>query len=318
MPAYKEITLKKMGNYWALYLFILPSVILVSIFSYYPVANAAFHAFYRWNGDDVEEFIAFNHFIDALHDNVLWYGFMVIMILIVANILKMIPSILTAVAINRLKNEKYSYIYKVLFVIPMIIPGMVGLLIWKFFFDPSGGILNQMLEASYMMNFLQWIDGNIFHWGIFEVGRNPVWLGDMKLIIPSLIIWGFPWVGTVSVLIYLAGLQGIDGSIYEAADIDGISSFRKFLNIELPLIMTQVRITMVLMIISTLDSFGLILVLFGPGGGPGGVANVPGLYMFANAFVYQKVGYACAVALILFVFILFLTEINNRYVRVDK
>jgi ABC-type sugar transport system permease subunit len=72
------------------------------------------------------------------------------------------------------------------------------------------------------------------------------------------------------------------------------------------------------MIIATLQGYGLIYVLFGTSGGPKGVAMVPGLYMFKNAFEAGRAGYACAIGLVLFVFILLLTEINNRYVRVEK
>ena len=137
-------------------------------------------------------------------------------------------------------------------------------------------------------------------------------------MIPSLIFWGFPWVGTVGVLIYLTGLAGIDDSVYEAADLDGVSWLQKFVYIEFPLLMTQVRINLILMIIGTLQAYGHILVLLGDTGGPKGVALVPGLYMFRTAFTELYAGKACAIGLVIFVFILILTEINNRYVRVEK
>ena len=153
---------------------------------------------------------------------------------------------------------------------------------------------------------------------MFEAGINPVWLNDSHLVLPALIIWGFPWVGVVGVLIYLAGLQGIGESVYEAADLDGVTAFQKFLHIELPLIMTQVRINLVLMIIRTFQMYAFILILFGIEGGPNGKLLVPDLYMFRSAFVEGYAGYACAIGIILFVFILMLTELNNRFVRVEK
>jgi ABC-type sugar transport system permease subunit len=253
----------------------------------------------------------------ATGDKVLWQGFRVTFILVIANLFKMIPSIATAVVIHRLRSEKWKYWYRVLFVIPMIIPAMVYLLLWKFFYDPTQGILNQLLTSSGLMNGLGVLD-NLFHWGVFQAGQVPSWLGDAKLVIPSLIFWGFPWVGVVGVLIYLAGLQSISEDVYEAADLDGVGPFQKFLWIELPLIMTQVRINLIMMILGTLKGYGDILVILGDSGGPQGVAMVPGLYMFRNAFVEGYAGKGCAVGLLLFVFILIMTEINNRYVRVDK
>jgi ABC-type sugar transport system permease subunit len=315
--AAKEITFKRLGRYWPLYLLVLPSVAIVALFSYFPVASAVYHAFFRWNGDYINELTWFMNFEEAFRDPVLWRGFGIIGILVIANLFKMIPSIITAIVINRLSSPKASYLYKVLFVIPMIIPGMVWLLIWKFFYDPTYGILNQILSVTGILPLLCNLDA-FFHWGIFTAGVSPVWLGDTNLIIPSLIFWGFPWVGIVGVLIYLAGLQSIDESVYEAASIDGITSIKKILYIELPLIMGQIRLNLVLMIIGTLQDFGLILVLFGVGGGPNGVAMVPGLYMYAAAFAQGRAGYACAIGLIMFVFILILTELNNRFVRVDK
>jgi raffinose/stachyose/melibiose transport system permease protein len=133
-----------------------------------------------------------------------------------------------------------------------------------------------------------------------------------------MIFWGFPWVGVVSVLLYLAGLGNIDQSVYEAADIDGCGWFRKFLNIELPLITTQIRLNLVLMIIHTLKGWGLVFIIWGDGGGPGGAVMLPGLYMFRKAFTDLQVGYGCAIGLMLFALILVLTLLNNKYVRVEK
>jgi raffinose/stachyose/melibiose transport system permease protein len=272
----------------------------------------------------------------ALHaggDAALWSGFSVIAVLVVANIVKMIPSIATAVVVNRLKSDAANYWYRVLFVVPMIIPGMVYLLIWKFFFN-SDGLFNLLLRKTGIMHLLYLFDARLQR-GVFldaaeaaelslqqimelASSATPTWLGSEELVLPAFIIWGFPWVGVVGVLIYLAGLQSIDSSVYEAADLDGVGPFGKFLNIELPLILTQVRINLVLMIIGTLQMYGMILVLYGVEGGPNGRMMVPGLLMFRSAFVEGYAGYACAIGLILFFLILILTEINNRFVRVEK
>jgi ABC-type sugar transport system permease subunit len=147
---------------------------------------------------------------------------------------------------------------------------------------------------------------------------SPAWLGDSNLALPAMVFWGFPWVGVVSVLLYLAGLGNIDQSVYEAADIDGCSWIRKFFNIELPLITTQVRLNLVLMIINTLKGWGLVYIIWGDSGGPGGAVMLPGLYMFRNAFTDMRAGYACAIGLLLFALIVVLTLLNNKYVRVEK
>jgi raffinose/stachyose/melibiose transport system permease protein len=250
-------------------------------------------------------------------DKVLWGSFSVIAILVMFNIVKMIPSVITAVVIHRLRSDKANYWYRVLFVIPMIIPGMVGLLLWKFFFNPNEGLFNRILLKTHIMDVLIWLDGKL-DWGVFHEGVMPVWLGDEKLVLPAFILWGFPWIGVVGVLIYLSGLQSIPNSVYEAADLDGAGPIDKLFHIELPLILTQIRINMVLMIIGTLKSYAMILILFGDSGGPGGKLMVPGLLMFRTAFKDGAAGYACAIGLVIFFFILMLTELNNRYIRVEK
>lgn len=426
----KYVSIRRLSAYWRLYLFAAPAALLVSVFAYFPAASAIYHAFFRWNGSYVKEFVGLYNFhqllgwspflwlvmalwvvllmtvlvgrplwlagrapwglvalvallgvvlfaaadtstvlsmkageawvwygralwatvlgiglhqifrkgwsqmvqgvlvlygflwffyqsMNATGDQTLWSGFGVIFVLVLANLVKMVPSIATAVVIHRLKSEQWQYIYRVLFVVPMIVPAMVGLLVWKSFYDPTQGILNRILVGSGFIDVLVWTDG-LFGWDVFRAGFNPSWLGDASLVIPSLIFWGFPWVGTVGVLIYLTGLAGIDESIYEAANIAGASSLQKFFYIEFPLILTQVRINLVLMIIGTLQTYGQILVLLGDSGGPKGVALVPGLYMFRSAFVELYAGKACAIGLIVFFFILILTEINNRLVRVEK
>lgn len=302
---------------WRLYLFVLPPLALILTFSYFPVASAIYHSFFRWSGGDIKTFVGLENFVRLLSDDVLWRSFGTVFILVVANLLKLAPSMLVAVLIHRLVSDRSQYWYRVLLVLPMIVPGLVTLFIWKSFFDPNSGALNAVLDATGGKGLLVWLDG-LFNWGIFVADRPIGWLSQPDLIVPAMIIWGFPWIGTVGVLLYLAGLQGIGTEVYEAADIDGIGPFQKFLYIELPLLLSQVRLTLILLIIGTLQGFGLQLLLLGDGGGPGGRGMVPGLWMYNRAFVVGEFGYACAVGLVIFVFILALTWVNNRYVRVEK
>lgn len=312
-----SVSRKKALHEWKLYLFIVPSLVAVGMFAYFPALSAIYHSFFRWSGGEVKEFVGLDNFVTALHDPVFWGSFGVIAVLVVANIFKMIPSITLAVLIHRLRSDRWQYWYRVMVVLPMIVPGLVTLFIWKFFYDPNFGVLNKVLDATGLKSVLVRLD-HLFGWGVFHADVPIAWLGEPGLIIPALIIWGFPWIGAVGVLIFLAGLQSIGTEVYEAADLDGVTPFQKFLHIEFPLIMTQVRLMLVLMVISTLQGYGLQFLLLGEDGGPGGRGMVPGLWMFNRAFIAGELGYACALGLFLFVFILVLTLINNKYVRVDK
>jgi ABC-type sugar transport system permease subunit len=302
---------------WKLYLFVVPSILLVATFAYFPAASAIYHSFFDWSGGETKQLIGFDNFKRAWNDKVLADSFKTVSILIVFNLFKMIPSIIMAVLIHRLKSDSWQYIYRVMLVVPMIVPSLVTLFIWKFFFDPNLGVLNNVLDFTGLKSTLVWVD-NLLGLGIFYDNVPIGWLSQPELILPALFIWGFPWIGAVGVLIYLAGLQGIGQEVYEAAELDGVGPFQKFLYIELPLILTQVRLSLVLLIIGTLQGYGLQLLLLGESGGPGGRGMVPGLWMYNRAFIAGEFGYACAVGMVLFVFILVLTLINNKYVRVDK
>ncbi len=312
-----SITRKKALREWKLYLFVLPSLLMICTFSYFPAGSALYHSFFDWSGGDTKEFIRLGNFERIIGDKIFWQSFITIFILVIANVFKLIPSIAIAVLIHRMLSDRMQYWYRVLVVIPMLVPSIVTLFIWKFFYDPNLGILNNVLDKTGLKNVFVWLDGKL-GWGIFDADQPIGWLSTPELIIPSLIFWGFPWIGAVGVLIYLAGLQGIDKELYEASDIDGAGPFQKFFYIEFPLIMTQVRLTLILMVIGTLQGYGQQYLLLGENGGPARAGMTPGLWMFNRAFFNGEFGYACALGLILFFVILALTWVNNKYVRVER
>jgi len=311
------ISRSKANREWRLYFFVVPSLIMVAVFAYFPAASAIYHSFFDWQGGETKQFIGWGNFQRIWNDGVLWSSFMTVGALIIFNLFKMIPSIAMAVMIHRLRSDRWQYLYRVLLVVPMIVPGLVTLFIWKFFFDPNLGLLNRILDATGLKSVLVQVD-QWFGWGVFYAEAPIGWLSQPDLILPALFLWGFPWIGAVGVLIYLAGLQSIGTEIYEAAELDGIGPIQKFFYIELPLILTQVRLSLTLLVISTFQGYGLQLLLLGDSGGPGGRGMTPGLWMYNRAFIAGEFGYACAVGMVLFVFILVLTLINNRFVRVEK
>ncbi len=321
--ARERVRLSQLRSHWPLYVLLLPALILIGLFMYYPAFSGIYYSFHTWNGDELSTWVGLDNYIAALADKELIHSFGVVGILFVASLFKMIPSIVTAVVIHRVTSDRARYIYRLLFVVPMVIPWMVVLLIWKFFYDPLVGLLNSFLQATSLMELLvganAWLlEKGIVEAEVFVANSPPAWLGQTHLVLPAVIFWGFPWIGIIGVLIYLSGLEKIPTSVYECADLDGVGWLGKFFYIELPLIATQVRVNLVLMIIGVLKGFGLILVLLGAEGGPGGAANVPGLYMYYNAFIERRAGYACAIGILLFFIIVMLTYVNNKYVRVEK
>jgi len=296
------VSWRKLKRYWPVYFLLGVPLGLVVVFNYYPIANGFVHIFYRWNGDNIEEFSGLQNIWKMFGDADLWASFSVVIIFILANLVKMIPAIFVAVVLHHVWSGRWQYVYRVCFVIPMIVPAMVGILLWKYFYEPNAGVLNELLRALRILGPTETVQ----------------WLSREGLVIPALIFQGFPWVGAFSVLLYLAGLQNIPKSLYESAALDGAGPLQVFWYVELPLIMTQVRISLVLMMIGTIRGWEFVYLFVGESGGPNGVATVPGLLIFREAFSQGFFGYGCAVGFLIFVITLALTWVNNRYLRVEK
>ncbi|HEY5707171.1 MAG TPA: ABC transporter permease subunit [Terrimicrobiaceae bacterium] len=309
----KKVRWKHVKYHWEIYLFIVPALVLIVLFQYYPAASGIFHSFYRWNGADISEFVGLKNYTELLRSPDFWQSFRVALLLGLWNVVKMVPAIAVAVWIHRCSSERMQYFYRLLFVVPMVIPALVVALIWRsFFFEASQGYLNQFLEASGLFALLCRLDA-FFGWGgIFLEGTRPAWLGDPRLILVSCVIWGFPWVGSFAVLTHLAKLQNIPKEIYEAASIDGATWWTKFTRIEIPLIMSSIYLMLVFVIIGTIKDAGMIIALTGGmDGGPGGKATVPALFMLRKAFINQEMGAACAVGIILTLVIMALQKLSS-------
>ena len=271
----KKIRWKQVKHHWEIYLFIVPALVLIVLFQYYPAASGIFHSFYRWNGADISEFIGLKNYTELLKSPDFWQSFRVALLLGLWNVVKMIPAIAVAVWIHRCSSERMQYLYRLLFVVPMVVPALVIALIWRsFFFEATQGYLNQFLDASGLFPLLCNLDA-FFGWGgIFLEGTRPAWLGDPRLILVSCVVWGFPWVGSFAVLTHLAKLQNIPKEIYEAASIDGATWWTKFTRIEIPLIMSSIYLMLVFVIIGTIKDAGMIIALTGGmDGGPGGTGD---------------------------------------------
>ena len=197
--------------------------------------------------------------------------------------------------LHKLKSEKCSNVYRFLFILPALVPGMVNMLIWtKIVFSPfSNGLMNSIL-ANFGMDTQGWY-----------MQENQALL--------SMILTGFPWVSGTSFLIYLAGLNNIPDSVYEALDLDGAGTWKRIFFIDLPLLKSQIKYFVMLGIIGGMQSFSMQLVF--TSGGPNYATTVPGYYMYEKAFFSGEFGYAAAIGFFLFLITLIITVINNKFMK---
>jgi len=288
--------LQRIFRYKESYLLLLPTFILILIFNYYPAASALYHSFFDWNGANINKFSGINNFIVMAHDTILWQSFgNLLQLTLISVVISLIFPLGAAALIFHLRDLRLAYFYRVLFVVPLVVPSLVVLLIWRFIYSPNLGLLNQILKIVHLEG---WV--------------RP-WLGDFTLALYAIMFIGFPWVAGIGTLIYLAGFQGIPAELLDSAAIDGASTRQRFFFIEIPLVMSQIKLVLILTIIGSIQSFTTILVM--TNGGPGTKTMVPGLFLYRNAMQYNKMGYACAIGTVLFLITLVLTYLNTRYLK---
>ena len=276
------------------YLFLLPTFALLILFNYYPALSALYHSLFNWNGANLAKWVGFANFIQIFKDPIMINSFKNMGILTGFQLAISITFPLGAAAlIFHLRDTRFAYFYRVLYVIPMVVPSMVTMMIWKFIYNPQIGLLNTLLKGLNL--------------------PTRVWLGDFKFALYAVIAVGFPWIAGTSMLIYLAGFQSIEKSLLDASAIDGASGLGRFWHIELPLVLSQIKLIVILTMIGAIQGFAGILVM--TGGGPGTTTMVPGLWLYKNAMNYNKMGYACAIGTFLFAITLFLTFLNLRFVQ---
>jgi raffinose/stachyose/melibiose transport system permease protein len=278
------------------YLLLAPSVLLLLIFNYYPAFLAFYDSLFKVDYGLNGVFIGLANFINLFKDpEFLGTIPRVLQLTVFSAVTVITVPVIVAEWIFRLQSKRAQYFYRILMIWPAIVPGVVTILIWQFIYDPYSGLLNALLR------FL----------GLGSLTQD--WLGDPNIALYSVMGSSFPFVGGIAVLIYLAGLQSISSEVFDSAAMDGAHGIRRFFSIDLPLIIGQIKLNLVLAIISSVQNFAGILIL--TNGGPANATEVPGLYMYKVAFQYNEIGYASAIGVLIFLCILVLTFLNMRYLR---
>jgi ABC-type sugar transport system permease subunit len=265
------------------YLFILPLMLGTLAFSYYPAISGIVTSFFKWDGTGTREFIGIGNYIELFNDEIFLNSIITMIVLLIPRLLiGVFMPLLFAELIFNTKNKKLQSFYRVAVLIPMIAPGVVGMLIWQNIFEPSTGLYSQLLT------FL----------GILKPGEVVDFLNDPKWVISTVIILGFPWTNGTSILIYISGLNAISEEVIEASKLDKCSTWKRIRKIDLPLLLGQVRYFFIFGLIGLLQDYGIQIVL--TNGGPGYSTYVPGWYMYRLAFTSGRYGYASAVGIFLF------------------
>jgi raffinose/stachyose/melibiose transport system permease protein len=283
----------------ALYAIVAPTFILLAIFSLVPFVIAIGTSFFDYEVGGDAAFVGLANYAEYLRDYTFLKSFGNMFFLTAFHVVAvMIVPLVVAKLIFSLSSERASYFYRILFLFPIVVPNVAVYLIWRGVIYNEDGLVNNVLELV----------------GLSSLARG--WFSDPDSVLWAIAFIGFPFAGGINILIYYAGLTAIPESVHEAATIDGATGLRKFLLIDVPLVMSQIKLLVMLTVIGGIQSFEAIYIL--TIGGPGFESMVPGLWMYQNAFMFQRMGYACAIGVILFLLILGLTILNMRYFKTSE
>ena len=277
------------------YLFISPWILGMVFFALGPILASFGLAFTRWNLFTEPEYVGWANFQKLAHDPLFYKSvFNTIYYTVFAVPLGLVLALGLAMLVNhRLRGVNF---FRTAFFLPNVVAGIAMLLLWKWLFDPNFGLINLFLDWTGLMAALEWIG----------LGR-PQWISSRTGAMPGMIfmsIWGLGG----SMMIFLAGLQNIPRELIEAAELDGAGPWKRFRYVTLPLLTPTIFFLMMVGVIASLQIFNQAYVM--TQGGPAHATLFYVLYLFQTAFERFQMGYACAMALVLFIITLIVSLIQ--------
>lgn len=275
-------------------LFMSPWIVGFGLFMAYPILASFYFSFCDYSVLEPPVWIGAENYTELMSDKVFWIS--------LGNTayyagvsLPLGMAVALAVAILLNTQVRGMAVYRTIFFLPAIVPIVAMAILWMWIFNGQYGVLNYALAAVGVPS-----------------KYLPTWLDDATWAMPALIIMGLWGIG-YSVVIYLAGLQDIPVSLYESADIDGATWWQKTIHITIPMLSPVIYFNLIMGIIATFQIFAAPYIM--TEGGPERATTFYTLYLYNLAFGELRMGYACAMAWILFVIILLLTLLATRATR---
>jgi len=275
------------------YLFALPMIAGVCIFTLYPLISSLYHSFTNWSGVGAAKWVGLQNFRYLLTDDPTFWPSLKVTVYYMA--LSVPAGMIAGLGLAMLLNRAFAgvRVFRTIFYLPVVLPSIAVLTLWKYIFDPSYGLANEILSDLHL--------------------PTSQWLAGKWTAMPSIVVVGLWSVGG-SMIIFLAALQNVPAELYEAARVDGAGAVRLFRSITLPMMTPILLLQLVLGLSAAFQTFNQVQVL--TKGGPGTSTNLYMFKIYNDAFGnYTQLGLASAEAWILLIIVLTITALTLRTSR---
>ena len=287
--------MKKNNDLFFSILFILPALALFCVLLLNPIVQAVYQSFFEWKGIAGTSMkpVGINNYVRIFSDPLFWNSLRNSLIFMIGGFCVLMPLsfILALIITSPIKGVRF---YKTAFFMPVMLPITAVGLMWVYILEPNWGLVNTTLKGM----------------GLDQMALN--WLGT-----PTLNVWVVvlinEWIyAGLNMLIFASGLIAIDGNLYEAAQIDGTTSWQRMRYITLPLTKNSFKIFSVMCVTGCLKTFDLIYAM--TKGGPNQTSETPASFLYAQAFSYRQFGMGNAVGTVILVLGLILSVTINKMV----
>ena len=274
--------------------FALPWLIGICVFWIYPTLASAYYSFTEFNAVQTPKWVGLRNYVELFTEdpefvqaiwNTLYFAGVSIVL-----------AILFAFGLAMLLNARVHFqtVYRTIYFLPTLVPEVALALVWVYLFTPITGLVNLPFD---------WL-------GL----KGPCWLTCPQWSIPTLILLAL-WIIGQQIILYLAGLQDVPQELYDASDVDGANFWRKLWNVTIPMMTPVIFFHLVTSVIGAMQFFAIPYVMTGGTGFPAGTTMFYSIYLYKNAFHYFSMGYASAMAWLLFLITLAITLVIFRSAR---
>ena len=275
--------------------FVSPWLIGFLVFLALPVGMSLYYSLSHYSLLEEPLWVGLENYRALLSDRVFWKVMRNTLVFATISVpLGAVLALVIATLLHRVPRGK-AFFRAAVFV-PTIVPLVASAMIWGWLFNGELGLINAVIDGALRpVNAVLGTD-----W------RGPNWLGATDWVMPAMILMSLWGVGQ-SVVIYVAALQDVPISLYEAAALDGLTGFRRFMNVTLPMISPVVLFNVIVGTIGAWQVFAVPYIMLGPTGGPDRAGYFYTMYLYDKAFPYGEMGYASAMAWVQLLIILALT-----------